>query len=154
MNYISKNNLYEEIRQILDQSRNKAYRAVNNTMVEAYWLIGHKIVEAQDGEESAQYGKAIIKELSADLTTEYGKGFDETNLRRMRKFYLLFKNRDTLCHDLTWSHYRALLKVENETAREFYIEESVKSDWSVRELTRQINSFTSNDSYQVKIKQV
>lgn len=141
MEISNSNNLYEEIKLILDQSRSKAYKAVNNAMVEAYWLIGRKIVEAQGGESSAQYGKAIIKNLSESLTKEYGKGFDETNLRRMRKFYTIFENRDTLCHELSWSHYRALLKVENEEARNFYIEECAKSDWSVRELSRQINSF-------------
>ncbi len=135
------NNLYDEIRVILDKSRSKAYKAVNNTMVEAYWLIGRKIVEAQGGESSAEYGKAIIKELSTSLTKDYGKGFDETNLRRMRKFYLLFENRDTLCHELSWSHYRALLKVEDEKTRNFYIVECAKCDWSVRELSRQINTF-------------
>ncbi len=128
--------MYDEIRVILDKSRSQAYKAVNNAMVEAYWLIGRKIVEAQGGESSAEYGKFIIKELSTSLTNDYGKGFDETNLRRMRKFYLLFENRDTLCHELSWSHYRALLKVENEKARNFYIVECAKCDWSVRELSR------------------
>jgi predicted nuclease of restriction endonuclease-like (RecB) superfamily len=82
-----------------------------------------------------------MEDISNRLTTEYGAGFDKTNLRRMRKFYLVYRNRDTLCHDLSWSHYRALLKVDNEQARLFYEDECKKSGWGVRELSRQINSF-------------
>jgi len=132
--------LYTDIKQILDDSRKKAYRSVNSTMVQAYWSIGKRIVEAQSGKEAADYGSHLIKSLSEKLSLEYGKGFDMTNLRRMRKFYLTFKNRDTLCHELSWSHYRALLKIEKDNVRQFYIEECMKSDWSVRELSRQINS--------------
>lgn len=141
MSDITEQKLYNDIKYILEQSRNKAYKAVNSTMVEAYWSIGRRIVEAQSGSETAEYGKYLIKELSVRLSEDYGKGFDETNLRRMRKFYLIFENRDTLCHELSWSHYRALLKIESEETRKFYIEECKKSDWSVRELVRQINSF-------------
>jgi len=138
---VTNNNLYENIKNIVETSKKSVVKAVNQTMVDAYWNIGKLIVEFQDGEESAEYGTALIEEISTKLTNEYGAGFDKTNLRRMRKFYLLFKNRDTLCHDLSWSHYRALLKVDNELARNFYIEECKNSSWSVRELSRQINSF-------------
>lgn len=141
MTKITNSNLYNDIRNILDLSRRKAIKAVNNSMVEAYWNIGRLIVKFQGGEESAEYGSSLIEDLSVKLTDEYGAGFDKTNLRRMRKFYLVYKNRDTLCHELSWSHYRALLKVENEQARIFYVEECKKSGWSVRELSRQINSF-------------
>ncbi len=110
-------------------------------MVEAYWNIGKRIVDEQNGNENATYGSNLLGELSKKLTVEYGKGFDETNLSRMRKFYLSFGNRDTLCHDLSWSHYRLLLKLENSDAINFYIEECKNGNWSVRELSRQINSF-------------
>lgn len=134
-------NIYQDIKGILETARRNAYEAVNIAMVEAYWNIGKRIVEEQDGNEFAGYGKYLIKELSKKLTVEYGSGFDETNIRRMRKFYLTFKIRDTLCHELSWSHYRTLLKIESDSVRSFYIEECAKSRWSVRELNRQINSF-------------
>lgn len=79
--------------------------------------------------------------MSKQLTAEFGKGFDVTNLRTMRRFYLAFQKRDTLCLELSWSHYRLLMKVADEQARNFYIEECVKAQWSVRQLERQINSF-------------
>jgi len=141
MTKITSSNLYVDIRNILTLSRKKAIRAVNNSMVEAYWNIGRLIIDFQGGDEYAKYGSSLIEDLSSKLTNEFGAGVDKTNLRRMRKFYLAYRNRDTLCHDLTWSHYRALLKIENQRTRDFYVEECKKSGWSVRELNRQINSF-------------
>jgi predicted nuclease of restriction endonuclease-like (RecB) superfamily len=141
MTKLKSNDLYDDIRNILNVSRKKAKQAVNANMVEAYWNIGRLIVDFQGGEESAEYGTSLMEDISNRLTTEYGAGFDKTNLRRMRKFYLVYRNRDTLCHDLSWSHYRALLKVDNEQARLFYEDECKKSGWGVRELSRQINSF-------------
>ena len=76
------------------------------------------------------------------MIADFGKGFDETNLRKMRQFYLTFPNRDALCRELSWSHYRLLMRVENESARQFYIDECVKSNWSTRQLERQINTFS------------
>ena len=93
------------------------------------------------GEERAEYGKRLMQYLAERLTKEYGKGFDESNLRYMRKFYLTFPIRDALRHELSWTHYRLIMKVENENARQFYLNESVKSHWSTRQLERQINSF-------------
>ena len=141
MNSISNSNLYDDIRDILNFTKNKAIKAVNNSMVEAYWKIGRLIVEFQDGNEFSEYKSGLLDDLSKRLTEEYGSGFDKSNLSRMRKFHLLYANLDTLCQDLTWSHYRALLKVENSEARRFYEVECVKASWSVRELSRQINSF-------------
>ena len=87
-------------------------------MVESYWLIGQQIVEhEQHGEARADYGKGLLKELAVKLTTDFGKGFDESNLRYMRLFYRCFPIRDTLRHELTWSHYRRLISVEDEKAR-------------------------------------
>ena len=146
---------YTQIKEILENARKKTYAAINFAMVEAYWEIGKRIVEAQGGNEAAEYGKRILKELSILLSKDYGKGFDESNLRRMRQFYLCFRKCDTLCHELSWSHYRLIIKVDNEKARQFYISEAVKSNWSVRQLERQINTFSyerllaSNGNYDV-----
>ena len=110
-------NLYAGIRKILANARQRAYSAVNFAMVESYWLIGQQIVEhEQHGEARADYGKGLLKELAAKLSVEFGKGFDESNLRYMRLFYRCFPIRDTLRHELTWSHYRRLISVENEQA--------------------------------------
>ncbi|MDR0724662.1 MAG: PDDEXK nuclease domain-containing protein [Prevotellaceae bacterium] len=141
-NTLSKNNdnLYVQIKEILTTARTKAYSAVNFAMVEAYWLIGKQIVEAQAGNERAEYGTQLLKFLSVQLTRDFGKGFDESNLRYIRQFYLTFQIRDTLRHELNWSHYKKIMKVMDETARNFYIDECVKSNWSTRQLERQINT--------------
>ncbi len=132
---------YSNIKQILESARNRVYHAANFAMVEAYWEIGKQIVDEQGGADRAEYGAGLIKELSAQLTADFGKGFTMTNLKYMRLFYLAFPNRHTLCDQLSWSHYRLLLSVENEPARQFYINETVKNNYSVRQLKRQINSF-------------
>jgi predicted nuclease of restriction endonuclease-like (RecB) superfamily len=133
--------LYESIKDILKLAREKAYAAVNFAMVEVYWNIGRLIVEKQSGEERAEYGSSLINELSKHLTADFGKGFTATNLKYMRQFYLLFQNRHALRDQLTWTHYRMIMKVENPNAREYYLQESVKGIWSTRQLERQINSF-------------
>lgn len=133
--------LFIEIKNILEDARANTYRSVNTHIIDAYWQIGKIIVRAQDGNKTAEYGRGLLAELSKRLQDEYGKGFDESNLRRMRQFYNQFENRDTLCHELSWSHYRILLKVDNVDAMKFYIDECVKSKWSVRELKRQLDTF-------------
>ncbi|MGB2840997.1 MAG: PDDEXK nuclease domain-containing protein [Halobacteriota archaeon] len=132
---------YQNIKAILEKARSTAYRAVNFAMVQAYWVVGRIIVEEeQKGEARAEYGKGLIKELSIRLTKDYGRGFDESNLRNMRFFYHTFQNCDALRHELSWTHYRLLLRIEKGEARNFYMLESVKNNWSTRELERQINS--------------
>ena len=132
-------NLYADIRVILAAARKRTYFAINFTMVESYWTIGQTIVEhEQRGEVRAAYGKGVLKEVAARLTTEFGKGFDERELRKMRQFYLTFQNRDTLRPELTWSHYRRLISVENEQARQWYMNEAADGAWSTRQLDRQI----------------
>ena len=134
-------NLYAGIRNILANARQRAYSAVNFAMVESYWLIGQQIVEhEQHGEARADYGKGLLKELAAKLSVEFGKGFDESNLRYMRLFYRCFPIRDTLRHELTWSHYRRLISVENEQARIWYMNEAADSVWSTRQMDRQIST--------------
>ena len=108
------NALYLEIKEILNTAREKAYSAVNFAMVNAYWLIGRQIVQAQDGNTKAKYGSSLLKYLSERLTNDFGKGFDESNLRYIRQFYLTFQIHGALRHELSWSHYRKIMKIENE----------------------------------------
>ena len=123
------------------EAQNKVYSAVNFVMVETYWNIGKKIYEAQGESERTEYGTGLLKYLSEKLTSEFGKGFTITNLKYMRMFYIAFPNRHSLRDQLSWTHYRLLLKVEDEKARQFYLDECSKSNWSTRQLERQINSF-------------
>ena len=132
--------IYKEIKSILEQARNKVYKVANSTMVEAYWNIGRVIVEKQGGSNKAEYGTALIKNLSKKMTKEFGKGFTVANLKNMRQFYLIFQKSYALRSELTWTHYRLLMRVENENARNFYIEECIKSNWSTRQLERQITT--------------
>ena len=109
-------------------------------MVEAYWNIGKTIYEVCGENDRAAYGKQVLKDLSEHLTEEFGKGFSVQGLRNMRQFYLAFPKRSTLWSELSWSHYRLLMRISDENAKMFYAEEAVKSGWSVRQLQRQINT--------------
>lgn len=123
---IDVNAVFETIKKILDDARSNAYRAVNFSMVQAYWNIGRVIVEEEHkGKPRAEYGKRLIIELSKKLTKVFGKGFDKRNLWYMKNFYLTFQKVNALRPELTWTHYRLLLKVEKEDARNFYMLESV-----------------------------
>jgi predicted nuclease of restriction endonuclease-like (RecB) superfamily len=134
--------VYSGIKKILEEARSTAYRAVNFAMVQAYWNVGRLIVEEeQKGKQKAEYGKHLIKELSIRLTKDYGKGFTERNLWYTRNFYLIFPKVNALRAELTWTHYRLLLSVENENARNFYLNEAAETGWSTRQLERHINSF-------------
>lgn len=132
--------IFEEVKKVLQEARNKVYKTANNAMVEAYWNIGRIIVEKQSGNEKAEYGAALLKNLSKEMTKEFGKGFTLTNLKYMRQFYLTFPKSHALSDQLSWTHYRLLMRVENENARNFYIEETIKSNWSTRQLERQITT--------------
>lgn len=132
---------YNEIKNILHTARNKVYQTANFAMVEAYWNIGKSIIKEQGGDEKAAYGTGLLKELSEQMTRDFGKGFTVTNLKYMRQFYLTFPNSHALRDELSWTHYRLLMKVENDNARGFYMQEAIKSQWSTRQLERQINSF-------------
>lgn len=134
-------NFYFEVKHILDLAREKVYRTANFAMVEAYWNIGKLIVEKQGGEEKAEYGANLIKQLSIQMVKDFGKGFTPSNLMNMRQFYLTFPNFYALSSELSWTHYRMLMRVENENARKFYLDEATKEKWSTRQLERQINSF-------------
>lgn len=133
--------LYDEIKSVLLQARARAYNAVSSAMVTAYWSIGQLIVEhEQKGGERAEYGKAVLNGLAERLTADFGKGFDYRNLAYMRKFYQLFPNVNSLRSELTWTHYRSLLRVENEQARAWYVNKAISEQWSSRQLDRQIST--------------
>lgn len=131
---------YNQIKDILNNARGKVYHATNSAMVAAYWQIGKSIVDQQSGAERAEYGAQLIAELSKQLTNDFGKGFDERNLRNMRSFYLAFPNWNAVRTELTWTHYRSLVRVENEAARNWYMQETVSQAWSSRQLDRQIST--------------
>lgn len=124
--------VFNEIKNILITARNKVYQTANFVMVETYWNIGKLIIEEQGGNEKAEYGTGLLKELSKQMTQDFGKGFTVTNLKYMRQFYLTFPNSHALRDEFSWIHYRLLMKVENDNAREFYMQETVKSQWSTR----------------------
>lgn len=131
-----------DIKALINEARLHVVRSVNTAMVITYWEIGRRIVEEeQNGSNRAEYGKYLIENLAKELTLDFGKGFSVPNLRNFRQFYLAFPIRYTLCSELSWSHYRLLMRVENEDARTFYLKEAVECAWSVRQLERQINSF-------------
>lgn len=132
--------LYGAIRQVLESARQNAYKAVNFAMVQAYWQIGRLIVEdEQNGEVRAEYGKKVLEELAERLTAEFGKGFTVTNLKYMRSFYRAFPIGHALRDELSWTHYRLLLKVDNPAARNWYMNEAAAESWSSRQLERQIS---------------
>ncbi len=134
------NTLFSQIAEIIHQAKNQVRQTVNVAMVQSYWQIGRLIVEdEQQGESRAEYGKYVLKDLSERLTEMFGKGFDERNLRNMRQFYLAFPIWNTLCSELSWSHYRRLIQVENQQARLWYMRETIEQNWSVRALDRQIS---------------
>ena len=155
--------LLDRVVVILEQARGQVVRAVNTQMVWAYWLIGREIVQAlQGGDERAAYGQQVLSEVSRQLTQRYGKGFSLANLQNFRKFYLAYSARAVpaapiqypagrelagsesvqgFSPQLTWSHYRALMRVDNVQARDFYEREAIECGWSKVQLERQIHSF-------------
>jgi len=134
------NPIFEQIKGLINDSRNRVYTAVNTEMLNLYWNIGKVIMEIQQGNERAAYGDAVLEKLSEKLTNEFGKGFSERNLERMRKFYMCFSISTTLSSKLSWSHYLELIRIDEENKRKFYFNECINSRWSVRELQRQIAS--------------
>ena len=136
------NEFYTSIRDVLEQARKRVYRNIQNEMVLAYWQIGKMIVEKQGGNTRADYGDGLLKELSIKLTKDFGRGFTERNLRVMRQFYIVFPKWHSVCAELSWSHFRLLVRVDDENARNFYVKEAVNNNWSVRQLEREINTFS------------
>jgi hypothetical protein len=146
--------LFDRVVSILEQARSNVVRAVNTNMVLAYWLIGREIVqELQRGEERAEYGEQVLENLSVRLTDRYGKGFSVANLKNFRQFYQVYADRagairypsgsefaQAFSPHLSWSHYRALMRVEDAAARDFYESEAAECGWSKAQLERQIQS--------------
>ena len=134
------NNIYDNIKELVINARNKVYTTVNVEMLNLYWNIGKIIMDIQKGDKRASYGNAILVKLSKKLTNEFGKGFSKKNLERMRKFYISFPIATTVSSQLSWSHYLELIKIDEDAKRNFYLNECINSRWSVRELQKQINS--------------
>jgi predicted nuclease of restriction endonuclease-like (RecB) superfamily len=140
--------IINDISHILRQAQVNAYRSINQAMVQAYWLVGRRIVEEeQQGESKAAYGKGVIKSLSVALQQEFGKGFSVDNLENMRRFYVAYPISETLSRksetpdfQLSWSHYQVLTRIENKDERAFYEIEATQNSWSLRELKRQFDS--------------
>lgn len=141
LNAAGLNRLVDAIACQIEQARDQVRQAVNTAMVQSYWEIGRLIVEQeQQGESRAAYGKQQLQQLSGQLTERLGKGFDVTNLRNMRAFYQAFPIRDALRLELSWTHYRTLLRLENPAARDWYLQEAISQSWSARALERQIST--------------
>lgn len=146
---------FSKVSELLRKARNSVLQNINHIMVQAYYEIGEMIVEQeQQGENRAKYGSNLLKDLSIVLTNEFGKGFSVTNLQQMRAFYLKYQKQQTASvnsenkiqqtlsvkFELSWSHYIMLMRIDDEEERKFYEIESVKNNWSVRELQRQYDS--------------
>ena len=132
--------IIEDIKNLLVDSRQKLQQSINSTMVQTYWNIGRIIVEdEQNGNDRAEYGKQQLQQIAKSLTDEFGKGFDASNLRRMRLFYTTFPIQDAVSPKLSWTHYRKLMTIENREARAWYIAESIENNWSARALDRQVS---------------
>ena len=136
--------LFEDVRAILQDARGKAYAAANAAMVDAYWRIGQRIVEEeQGGAARAEYGSQLILHLARALGEEFGKGMSVANLKNFRQFYLTFPDagkRYALRSELSWSHWRLVMRVENSQARDYYIEEIARQQWTTRTLERAIET--------------
>jgi len=127
--------------ELIRQARQRALRAVDTIQVQTCWELGRHIVEfEQGGAARAAYGKRLLSDLAKALTAEFGKGFDASNLRYMRLFYQAFPKCDALRHELSWTHYRTLLRVDSDTARTWYMNEAATQNWSSRALERQIGT--------------
>lgn len=154
---ITPSNYISEIKQILSSARQKAYAAINTAMVEAYWQIGKRIVEEeQNGEKRAEYGKKVLENLSIELSTDFGKGFSLRNIRNFRLFYLTFPDLfpirqmpsaesgtdiwRTAFAKLSWSHYQRVLKISDEKARIYYLQEAAQNNWTIKTLDRNIST--------------
>lgn len=151
--------LYNDIRTIIVDSRNAIYRVVNQGVLEANWKIGRRIVdEEQAGKSRAEYGQGLIKGLAEKLSAEFGRGFDDRELRKYRQFYLLFPKWDAVRPELTWTHYRSLIRIENERARLYYMNEAAEQCWSTRAMDSQIERLTYerilSSQHQLTVKSV
>jgi predicted nuclease of restriction endonuclease-like (RecB) superfamily len=129
--------LITQIRTLVEEARRNVARNINKEILQTYWQIGKHIVEfEQKGNIKAEYGKQLLINLSKELSIELGKGFSRSNLTYMRLFYIYYRKGETVSHQLSWSHYFELLKIDDDLERNFYQKQSIKENWSVRELKR------------------
>lgn len=146
MKPVPASSFFTDVRSILASARQQAYTAVNAAMVQAYWQIGQRIVEEeQGGQARAVYGEGLLRELSKSLSVEFGKGFSLANLKNFRQFYLTYPDGGksyTLCSQLSWSHHRLIMREDSTAARAYYLKEASSQNWSVRQLTRQLQTRT------------
>jgi predicted nuclease of restriction endonuclease-like (RecB) superfamily len=143
MHNITHKQFIQEIKELLKSARNKIYQNINEIMTKTYFEIGKRIVEEEQlGKSRASYGKELLKNLSDELTKEFGKGFSVDNLENMRRFYLVYSKSETSSRkfELSWSHYIFLSRIKNEDERKFYEIEAIKNNWSLRELKRQFDT--------------
>ena len=131
------NELFIDIKDLVNQSRNKVYKTVNIEMINLYWNIGKMIVDKQNGNKRAKYGDLLIEGISKKLTVTFGKGFSIQNLRRMRQFYMTYPIRSSIMSELSWTHYLELIKIKESQKRDFYMNECINSNLDVKELQRQ-----------------
>jgi len=135
------NPMVKEIKDILETARTNVAREVNNELIISYWKIGEIIVRYEQNESiRAAYGEQTLKQLSKELTKEFGKGFSRSNLQNMRAFYLSYENCQSVTGKLSWTHYCELLSISDKDKRGFYEKEAINANWSVREMKRQINT--------------
>jgi len=147
--------LFLAVKQIIESAREKSYRAVNSYLLESYWNIGKLIVEhEQKGSSRATYGESVLKNLSRQLTEEFGKGFDMRNLNNMRAFYQAFPIWNAVRTKLSWTHYRIISRLESEEKRNYYIQQSVENGWNSRELERNIHTLWFERRIQEPTKQL
>jgi predicted nuclease of restriction endonuclease-like (RecB) superfamily len=133
--------LLDNLGELIRQARQQALRTVDTVQVQTCWQLGRHIVEfEQGGEARAAYGKRLLSTLAQALTHEFGKGFDASNLRHMRGFYIAFPICDAVRRELNWTHYRLLLRVDNDCARDWYMHEAANQNWTTRALERQIGT--------------
>jgi predicted nuclease of restriction endonuclease-like (RecB) superfamily len=133
--------LLSSIKEVIQKAKEKAFRKSNSILLQMYWEIGRLIVEdEQKGQSKAEYGKAILKKLSRQLTLEFGKGFDERNLNNIRAFYLSFPIWNAVRTELSWTHYRILSRVEDEPLRIQYLQSAIEGSWDTRVLQRNIKT--------------
>ncbi|MBN1462293.1 MAG: DUF1016 family protein [Paludibacteraceae bacterium] len=137
------NNLFQSIKTIILQSRERVFRMANSALLESYWNIGKIILEEeQKGKAKAEYGKATLKNLATQLTLEFGKGFDERNLNNMRAFYKAFPIWNAVRTELSWTHYRLLSRIESVEKQNYYLKEALQNNLNSRQLQRAINSLS------------
>ena len=151
-------NYYDRINNLILKRKQNVVKNINSEMVELYFEIGSTINELIESYNLEASQNEILKLFSEKLTQEFGQGFSVPNLKKMKKFYLTYKSGSTLWNQLSWSHNRLIMNIENETKRNFYLEETIKSNWSVRQLERQINSFyyerllSTNEEHKEEVK--